>query len=83
MAKLYKVTCILTYLAVEEDEESARENAITYAREHLGDATNPFDYVTVDTVDSIEKVPEGWLNAIPYGDAGDGNTRVATYIPAP
>ena len=81
MPKLFKVTCLLTYCAVEEDERSAIMNASGYAREHIGDAPKPFDLVTATEITEKDEIPDGWSSSLPYGDDADGDRRVFSYLP--
>lgn len=81
MAKVIKVTCTFTYVAIEEDGASARLNAKVYAREHLRDARDPFTSIETVEITSKEDVPSGWLNSIPYGDECYGDRRVYSYLP--
>ena len=83
MTKLFKVTCLLTYVAAEEDSIAAARNAHIFAKEHLDDASNPFDLVTVAEILEADEIPPGWQQSLPYGDEADGKTKVKDYLPRP
>ena len=62
--QLYSVKIIRVILAGNLDE----------ARKIAGTVDNPEDVETVEPIQGLFDIPQGWENAIPYG-AGEQTTR--------
>ena len=79
MTKLFRIACVMTYCVVAENTEEAKRNAVKYAKEHLKDAVDPLDLVTVFEISETDDIPPNWEYAIPYG--GEGEDMVYQYLP--
>ena len=77
---VYKVTCTLTFMAVEESSFAAGLNAGKNLKEHMEDY-GVIDQTCITDVNSVEDIPEDWLGCVPYGDQTiDDTSPVESYL---
>ena len=70
--KLYNVAITFNILVLADNESGARNEAKQHAKDEIQIAMDTHTaYFDVDTVDTIEEVPEGWTGAVPYGGSDE------------
>lgn len=78
MKRIFEVTVTKTILVLAEDEREAELEAGTYESEEDGSID------VLGEVTSIDRVPEEWKDALPFGDQeGDLTVRQILEVPPP
>lgn len=66
MIRLWEVRIERIIMVIAESEDQAESVALKYEQENIRDG-DP-DYIHAMDIRSKEQIPDGWEDAIPYGD---------------